>query len=229
MYIIIAGGGIAGTAVASLLVEKKHDVVVIDRDRERCEHVYAEIGAISINGNAADINTLKEAGIEKADVAIGALYRDSDNLTFAILAHSFHVKRIMVKMREPAYRDVYKMAGVSTICNMTALFKQCVLMELENPNIRIISNLEDRHAQLIMVRYPATEKKDGISIMELAKKDVFAKNCVFAGIFNKEAGKIIMPRGSDRVRPGDKLFLVADAKQVPQISKHLLAMETGEL
>ncbi len=228
MYIIIAGGGIAGTGVASLLVEKKHDVVVIDRDRERCEHVYANIGAISINGNAEDINTLKEAGIEKADVAIGALYRDSNNLTFAILAHSFNVKRIMVKMREPAYRDVYRMAGVSTICNMTALFKQSVLMELENPNIRIITNLEDRHAQLIMVRYPETGKADRIPIMEMAKKDVFAKNCVFAGVLNKRADKIVLPCGSDRVFPGDKLFLVVDEKRVPRISKYLLEMEAEE-
>jgi trk/ktr system potassium uptake protein len=96
MYILIAGGGIAGSGLAQALSERKHDVVVIDRDKERCEQLYAATGVITINGNCSDLSTLKAAGIEKADTAIGALYRDSDNLTFAILAKSFQVPRVMV-------------------------------------------------------------------------------------------------------------------------------------
>ena len=34
MYIIIAGAGMVGSEVASNLVEKKHDVVIIDEDKE---------------------------------------------------------------------------------------------------------------------------------------------------------------------------------------------------
>jgi trk system potassium uptake protein TrkA len=227
MYVIIAGGGIAGSAIATSLVQRKHDVVVVEQDRERCEHVYARIGAVMVNGSATDINTLKEAGIAKADVAIAALYRDSDNLTFTIMARSFNVPRIMVKMRDPAYLEAYKIAGATSICNQIELFRNNIMMELRNPNIRVITRLEDRNAQLIMIRFPASADSEGTRIIDLVKRDAFTKDCVFAGILRESEDQIVLPRGSDLVYPGDKLFLVANENRLPLISGFLSSMESA--
>ncbi|MBW1646374.1 MAG: TrkA family potassium uptake protein [Deltaproteobacteria bacterium] len=225
MHIVIAGGGISGASLADLLAHKRDDVVIIEKDRERCEQLYAETGIVTINGSATDIGTLKDAGIAKADVAVGALYQDSNNLTFTILAHSFQVPRILVKMRNPAYREAYELAGATTICNMNDLFRNKIIMELENPGIRIITSLGNLNSQLIMFTYPENNDPEGITIQELSTTGVFAKNCVFAGILNEKAGKIVMPRGQDRVFPGDKLFLVVDQNLIPEVSDYLEAME----
>ncbi len=225
MYIVIAGGGIAGSGLASVLIERKHDVVIIEKDRERCKQLYAELGVVVVNGSATDINSLKEAGIEKADVAIGALYMDNQNLTFAILAHSFNVPKIMVKMRVPEYLEAYKIAGVSVVCNMIDLFKNTILNELENPKVRIVTPLEDSDASLVMIRFPDTEDSEGITVAELSQTGPFAKNCVFAGIMKERTDRIIMPRGSDKIYPGDKIFLVTDRDRISKISAFLSEME----
>ena len=224
MYIVIAGGGISGTTLANMLAHRKDDVVIIEKDRERCEQLYAETGMVTINGSATDIGTMKEAGIEKAQVAVGALYQDSDNLTFALLAHSFQVPRIMVKMRNPTYQEAFELAGATTICNMNDLFQNKIMMELENPNIRIITHLGGPETQLIMIRYPATGDADGITIQDLSSKHVFARNCVFAGIMQEKSDKIIMPRGHDKVFPDDRLFLVVAQELIPEISAYLNTM-----
>ena len=221
MYIVIAGGGISGTTLANMLAHRKDDVVIIEKDREQCEQLYAETGMVTINGNATDIGALKEAGIEKAQIAVGALYRDSDNLTFALLSHSFQVPKIMVKMRNPSYQEAFELAGASTICNMNDLFQNKIMMELENPNIRIVTHLEGPETQLIMIRYPENVDPQGISIQELSSRDVFAQNCVFAGIMQDKSDKIIMPRGHDKVFPSDKIFLVVNQTRIPKISKFL--------
>ena len=67
MYIIIAGAGMIGGELALKLIENRHDVVIIDRDKEICDRLYSEIGVVAIYGNASRIETLKEAGIEKAE------------------------------------------------------------------------------------------------------------------------------------------------------------------
>ena len=74
MYIIIAGAGIVGGELAFKLVENKHDVVIIDMDKQVCDRLYSEIGVIAINGNGARIETLNEAGIEKADVVVDRVH-----------------------------------------------------------------------------------------------------------------------------------------------------------
>jgi nucleoside-diphosphate-sugar epimerase len=59
MRIIVAGAGVTGYQLLKMLVGKKHDVVVIDKDREVCEEVYAETGAMTIHGSATDIRILE--------------------------------------------------------------------------------------------------------------------------------------------------------------------------
>ena len=220
MYVVIAGGGVGGAHVGQMLANRKDDVVIIEQDRERCEKLYAETGIITINGIATDIMTLKEAGIEKADVAIATLYKDSDNLVFSLLAHSLGVPKIMAKMRHPDYLEAYNFAGVTTICNMIELFQNKIIMELENPNIQIITQIKT-NTLLIMAKYPDNGPAEGMTIADLSQIQVFAHDCVFAGILNEKTGKIIMPRGHDRVFPGDKLFLVVNRQQIPGISHYL--------
>ncbi len=220
MYIIIAGGGVIGTHVGQMLANRKDDVVIIEQNRNRCEKIYAETGIVTINGGATDILTLKEAGIEKADIAIATLYSDTDNLVFALLAHSLGVSRIMAKMRHPDYEEVYRSAGVTTICNMIELFQNKIMMELENPCIQIITQIKS-NTLLIMAQYPDNGPAEGISIADLSQISVFATDCVFAGILNEKSGRIIMPRGQDRVFPGDKLFLVVHRRQIPGIAAYL--------
>ena len=130
MYIVIGGGGIAGSALARTLIDQQHDVVVIDPNREACEALYAATGAVTIQGSATDIRTLKEAGMERADVAIACMYRDSDNMSYCLLARSLGVPRIITKMRDPDYEAAFKAAGVNFICDMISMLKAEVLADL---------------------------------------------------------------------------------------------------
>ncbi len=221
MYVIIAGGGIAGATIAMELVNRKHDVVVIDMDAQACENLYARTGSVTVNGKATEIGALKEAGIHKADVALGALYRDVDNLTFALLAHSFGVPQIIVKMRDPDYAEAYKIAGVTAICDMIGMFRSRVITELETREIKVITPLQHGQAQLVMFQVPSSWPREGVPIQELAQKPAFSGNCIFTGILQEGAERIVVPHGSDRLFPGDKVFMVAGPKSLKVISKHL--------
>ena len=218
MYIIIAGGGVSGRMLAENLQERKHDVVVIETDKYLCERIYAELGVVTVNGSALDINTLKEAGIEKTDIVIGTTYEDEINLTFALLAKSFKVPRIMVRMRRPEYERVFEVAGATSISNVTELFIRHILMEIENPNVRIITPLERGKAELIMVKIPLDSAIAGITINDMVKSSDFPKDSVFAGILNEKSETITIPRGNHLINEGDKVFIVCQRDSFGVIS-----------
>ena len=105
MYIVITGGGMVGGGLVRMLLDNKHDVVLIEKNKETCDKLYAETGVVAINGSATSIEALNEAGINKADVLVAATGQDADNLACAILAKSFEVPQIIVRMRDPAYKN----------------------------------------------------------------------------------------------------------------------------
>ena len=115
MYIIITGGGMVGGGLLRMLLDNKHDVVLIEQDKETCDRLYAETGVVAINAGATNIEALNEAGISKADVLVATTGKDADNLAVAILAKSFEVPQIIVRMRDPAYKNAYIVAGVHSI------------------------------------------------------------------------------------------------------------------
>ncbi|MEA3466847.1 MAG: TrkA family potassium uptake protein [Thermodesulfobacteriota bacterium] len=221
MYVVVAGGGIAGSTVARELLDHRHDVLIIDNDRQICEELYAHSGIITIHGDARDIEILREAKIDKADVALATMYLDADNLTFALLAHSCGVSRIIVKMRDPAYTEAFKMAGATSICDMSSMFKHKVIIELESPKIKVIMSIEHDKAQLIMFELPMNWPHAGITIKELALKKPFLKHCVFAGLIDQDVESMVVPRGNDQLYPGNKVFMVARSRQILAIEKYL--------
>ncbi|HHI69125.1 MAG TPA: TrkA family potassium uptake protein [Planctomycetes bacterium] len=221
MYVIIAGGGIAGSTLAKEFADRRHDVVVIEQNKSACEDLYAHTGAVTIHGSALDIRTIKEAGAEKADLAIGALYKDADNLTFAILAHTFKIPKIIVKMRDPAYEEAFRAAGVDTVCDMIQMLRSRVMAEVETPNLQILAPLKAGQARLVMFHLPHALFPEGVMVRDLVRNPAFGKGCLFAGILHSETGKLVLPRGDDRIGPGDQVFAVLDTEGFAQVSGFL--------
>ena len=114
MNIIIAGGGMMGMTLAQNLVDK-HTVTVVDPDEAQCKKIFREIGAITIVGNATNPKVLVDGHIKQADVAIGMMRNDSDNLTFCLLARRYGVKRVVVRMRDKNFYEAYTLAQADHI------------------------------------------------------------------------------------------------------------------
>ena len=224
MYIVIAGAGLIGGELAHSLVESKHDVVVIDRDKEICDRLYAEIGVIAINGNAASIETLKEAGIEKADVVVAAMGNDVDNLACAILAKSFDVSQVVARMRDHAYENAYRLAGVTSIVRVTDLMINEMMMEIEQPVVRRmqrIMTIGSGRGEVFMVNIPQGAKVAGKSVKEITKSSKFPIQCVFFAAYNHEAEEFFFPRGDYVVNEADQVFLVSPAENVKRAADFL--------
>lgn len=69
---IITGAGRVGHTTAKHLADQGHDVILIERDADRCEELADEYLATIIQGDASDPAILEQANIETHDV-IGAL------------------------------------------------------------------------------------------------------------------------------------------------------------
>ncbi len=217
MYIIIVGGGLIGKGLTKILVEAKHDVVVIDKDSEVCEDIYANYGAVSITGDATKIETLKNAHITKADVAIGVTPNDSVNLAFSILAKHFKVPQIMVRMSDPSYEDVYKFAGVTNIARATQLLIDQFIVNIESPELRKVINIGDLVIDIINM--PDNSVYDNKKIVDLVKTKKFPENVTITALYKDKEKKFIAPRGNQLLNSKDRIFMCGKPEDIRKAAK----------
>lgn len=229
MYIVIAGAGIVGGGLASMLVEKKHDVVVIDTDKAACDRLYSELGVVAICGDGARIETLREAGIEKADVVVAAMRDDVDNLACAILAKSSGVPQVIVRMRNPAYENAYKLAGIDAIVRVADLMINQMMIEIEQPTVKRIMTIGGGRGEIFMVVIPQGAKIAGEKVEDIARDSRFPDQCVFIAVYSQEAEEIFFPRGDQVINEGDEVFLVAPTEDVKKAADLLTSVDKKRL
>jgi trk system potassium uptake protein len=227
MYIVVAGGGMVGGRLVRRLLEKKHDVVMIDTDREVCNKLYAETGVVAVNGKATKIDILLEAGVDKADTVVVATPDDADNLATAILAKSLKVPRVIVRMRDPNYENAYKVAGVNKIVRVTDLMINEMLMEIENPRVRAITTIGGGRANIFMIIVPKGGRVAGKTIKQIAGDEAFPAQCVVIAIYSEEKGEFHIPRGEQVINEGDELFMISTAENIRKVAGFLTALAQG--
>jgi trk system potassium uptake protein TrkA len=225
MYIVVAGGGMVGGGLVRSLLDNKHDVVLIERHKELCDKLYAETGVVAITGSATSIQALTEAGIRKADVLVAATGSDADNLACAILAKSFDVPKVVVRMRDPAYKNAYIVAGVHSIIRVTDLMVSQMLMDIENPQVRRITTIGGGKADIFMVKVPEGAKVAGKSVKDIVESRHFPSECVFVAVFDQKADQFSIPRGKQIINEGNELFMISAAENIKKAVDFLTAQK----
>jgi trk system potassium uptake protein len=122
--ILIVGAGRVGSNVARAMLTAGHDVSVLDEDplsHERLDSgvdtTWEDAGGRFTIGHGMEIDALREAGIEEADVFIASTDGDNTNLTIAQLASKrYGVPKVLVRVMDPARAEWYAEQGLHTIC-----------------------------------------------------------------------------------------------------------------
>ncbi len=221
MRVVIAGAGMVGAGLARRLMEGKHDVVVIDVDREICERIYSQLGVSAIHGSATSISVLEDAELNRADCAAGTMHSDADNLCFALLARHMKVPRIIVRMRDPRYEEAYKLAGVARVLNIVDLYLNQFTWEVEEPSMQEVTAFGEGRASIVFVKVPEESRAAGLTIEQIARNPDFPTDCVIVGILRADSGQFIIPRGHAAVQGGDRVYLAANTAEIRKAARWL--------
>jgi trk system potassium uptake protein TrkA len=129
-YIIVVGCGRLGSILANQLSRLGSSVVVIDRNQAAFGNLSTEFSGFQITGDAAELDVLRQAKIEKADCLLAVTPHDNVNLMVAQVAKKvFHVSKVVACVFDPSREAVYRKFGVETICP-TALSSEAFLHAL---------------------------------------------------------------------------------------------------
>lgn len=120
MRMIILGCGRVGATLARMMADDNHDVTVIDQTSDAFRRLGTKFKGARIVGPGTDLDVLRRAGIEAADVFVSVTQGDNTNIMAAQIAKSvFKVPKVMTRLYDPIRAEAYQQMGIQTICTTT--------------------------------------------------------------------------------------------------------------
>jgi trk system potassium uptake protein TrkA len=188
-------------------------VTLIDRDPGMAARAFGEHGIATIVGDGTEPRVLREADVGRADVIAAVLRRDADNLAVAAIARSEGAKRILVRLRDPAYRPIYARAGIDQVFGEVETMVGALSIAIEHPRVRHSMVLGSGESIAFEIVVPEVSVNTGKTVREVGTHPAFPRGVLIAGIAAQD-GSVVIPRGESVVRAQDVILLVARREDV---------------
>ncbi len=203
MYIIVAGGGKVGYYLAKNLLNQGHEVLIIERDKRKCEMISADLGSICHRGDATDSLLMEETGMARADLVIAVTGDDEDNLMICQMAkRKFNVPRTIARINNPKNEHIFRVLGIDQTVSVTDLILAQIEREIPAHSLVHLLTLREAGASFIEAKVPERSPAIGKPLQQLNIPD----NCVIPLIIRD--GKGIVPHGETRLEAGDEVIAV---------------------
>jgi len=221
MKIIIIGGGIVGTAICKQLSSENHNITVIDTDPYALNELSNVCDIFGVIGNGADVDVLREAGAEKAELLIAITMSDEVNILACAAAKKLGTKHTIARVRTPEYAEL-----------MNFMKEEMNLSFTVNPDLAVAKSIHR------MLRFPSVAKIDTFchGRVEFAEFTV-TKNSPLCGRMLAEMrsichygflvcavlrGEIVyIPSGDFTLEVGDEICITASEEDLPHLLKEI--------
>ncbi len=120
MRIVIVGAGAIGSFLAEKLSLERLDVVVIESNPEVAAAAQARIDCLVIEGNGASSETLKQAGIESADLLIAVSSSDAVNVLACAAGTRLGIPYKVARVEDPHLKAEVEALGVDLVIDPDA-------------------------------------------------------------------------------------------------------------
>jgi trk system potassium uptake protein TrkA len=210
MYVIILGCGRVGSELAKLLSTEGHNVVVLDKSPSSFDRLGGTFNGLTIVGSGFDPDTLKAAGIEKADAFCAVTNGDNTNIMSAQVAKKiFNVPKVISRVYDPKRAQIYHSLGINTISGtvvVAALIRDKIIES------RFSSYLIES-AEVAVLEIAIDEELNGKKAMDLNITGEFLVTTVV------RKGDTFIPAPEAVLKKGDIIMAVVKTANLAQIRK----------
>ena len=214
MKIVIAGTGKVGRTVAAVLSEEENDVTIIDLDPETVSLVSNDLDVICVEGNAADPEALRGAGVASADLVVAATEKDEVNMVCGIASRKRGAKHVIARNRDPLYlhqvaflRDAM---GLSQIINPEYECAKEISRILRFPGASRVDAFSKGSVEIVEHRIPEKGALDGVALRDLGTR--FGARVLVALV--EREGNALIPNGSTVLHSGDRLSITGSSREL---------------
>jgi trk system potassium uptake protein TrkA len=205
MYIIVVGAGKVGWNLARELLDKGHEVTLIENNRRRYLTVEQELEHNVSYGDASELWVLERAGIQRADMVIAVTGDDEDNMLICQVAkEKYLVEQIIARVNNPRNKGHFELLGVRPVVSATDLILR--LLEHEVPDYGLVHLLDLQEEQLEIIEM-LLGKDSGVTGRRVGDLQMPEGSLLISVL---RSGKGFVPNADTVLQQGDEVLAVLD-------------------
>jgi trk system potassium uptake protein TrkA len=207
MYVIVVGAGKVGWNLARELLEKRHEVTLIEQDRERYATVEQELEHNIQLGDASELWVLERAGIQRADMVIAVTGDDEDNMLICQVAkEKYLVDRIIARVNNPRNREHFELLGIRPLVSATDLILRLIEHEVPEYGLVHLLDLPEQHLEIIEMLLRDDSRAAGKRVGDLQ----MPSGALLISVLRGSEG--FVPTADTVLEAGDEILAVLDPK-----------------
>jgi trk system potassium uptake protein TrkA len=205
MYAIIAGAGKVGRNLARELIDKDHEVTLIESSRSCYLANEDEFEHAVQYGDATELWVLERAGIQRADLVIAVTGDDEDNILVCQVAKEKYLcERVIARVNNPRNHDHFRLLGIQPAVSATDLILRLIEHEVPRYGLVHLLALEEERLEIIELEVSADAPTVGERISDIA----LPEGALIISVLRGGAG--FVPKPDTVIEGGDEVLLVLD-------------------
>jgi trk system potassium uptake protein TrkA len=167
-YIMVIGAGKVGWNLARELLDKGHEITLIENDRNRYLTVEQELEHNVQYGDASELWVLERAGISRADMVIAVTGDDEDNMLICQVAREkYLVEQIIARVNNPRNREHFELLNIKPYVSATDLILRLIEHEVPEYGLVHLLDLPEERLEIIEMELGENSRVAGQRVGEL--------------------------------------------------------------
>jgi len=222
MNIIIVGCGKVGNKIAERLsCEAHHNITVIDIRGESISDAISMYDIMGVTGSGVNVDVLRDAGVETADILIAVTGSDEINLFTCLLAKKLGDCQTIARVRKPEYNNEISLfkedLGLAMVINPELTAAMEIARILRFPSAIQIDTFAKGRVEILKFRIT-----ENCAVKELRIADVRKKfNCDVLVCGVERDGEAFIPKGDFILKTNDRVSIVASIKNAADFFKKI--------
>jgi trk system potassium uptake protein len=205
MRIAFVGAGEIAVRTAELLIERGHEVVVIESDREKIQELSDALDCSFLHGDGSNPAILREVGPEQTDVLFCLTDSDQVNLISSLVGRSLGFKRVIPSIQDPEFEGIcWELDLKDTILPSRTVSRYLADM-VEGVDILELSTVIKGEARFFTF---TVDKEKGISVADLDLPRNARVICYYRD------GRFSLADDTTKLRKGDEMVVLAHSEVI---------------
>jgi trk system potassium uptake protein TrkA len=214
--IMIAGATQIGMDLARRLQAEDLHVVLIEEDAARAREAAEDLErTLVVHGLPTDELLLEEEEIDRCSTFVAVTADFENNLVAGLLARRLGAERAFALVDNPDLVHLIGEVAIDAIISPRLLAVSLALQHIRGGGVRSVAALLEDRIEIIEAECSAASRLAGRRVAELG----LPRGVLVAAL--RRAGRIVVPRGGDRIERGDGILFVTTIEEAPRVAELL--------